>query len=171
MIHKHRIKPGYEGGEYVEGNVIELTVTQHAMWHFAEWLRKGNWEDELAWKFLSKQITLSEVQERAVRLGSKRGGEITKERKVGICDPNIGSLGRKKVHESEQPRLMGLKQGKKNVDSGHLEKIRSIRPLNKERFRCLITGKVSFPGPLTVFQRARGIDPSMREPMDSDLDL
>ena len=41
MKHKHRIVPGYEGGKYVEENVVKLTPTQHAMWHFAEWL--GRW--------------------------------------------------------------------------------------------------------------------------------
>ena len=49
----HRIVPGYEGGEYVEGNCVELSYTQHLMWHFAEWQRKGNWQDLRAWKLMA----------------------------------------------------------------------------------------------------------------------
>lgn len=53
MKHKHRIVPGYEGGEYTESNVVHLTPTQHAMWHFAEWQRKGRWQDRVAWRGLA----------------------------------------------------------------------------------------------------------------------
>jgi hypothetical protein len=34
---------------------------------------------------------------------------------------------------------------------------------NIEKFKCLVTGKVSTAGPLTGYQKARGIDPSLRE--------
>jgi hypothetical protein len=79
MIHKHRIKPGYEGGEYIEGNVVELTVTQHAMWHFAEWQRKGNWEDELAWRLLSGQIGKEDGIKLLLSEAGKKGGKKTGE--------------------------------------------------------------------------------------------
>lgn len=166
MIHKHRIVPGYEGGEYTEGNVVDLTLIQHAMWHYAEWLRKRNWQDQLAYKFLSGQVTLGEAQETAVIEGAKRGGEIAKAKGVGICDPSIGALGRKKVHDSGQPQKLGLRQGKVNVESGHLEKVRNIRPLNREKFRCLVTGKITYSGPLTRFQKARGINTELREKLN-----
>jgi len=61
MKHKHRIKPGYEGGVYEDGNVVLLTPTQHAMWHFAEWQRKGNWQDRVAWQALSGVIGKEEI--------------------------------------------------------------------------------------------------------------
>jgi hypothetical protein len=166
MKHKHRIIPGYEGGEYTEGNVVDLTLVQHVMWHYAEWTRKGNWQDQVAYKFLSGQLTLGEAQETAVIEGAKRGGEVTKAKGVGICDPSIGALGRKKVNESGQPQRMGIKQGRINVESGHLEKARNIRPLNKEKFKCLVTGKISYPGPLTAFQKARNIDTTLREKLN-----
>jgi hypothetical protein len=72
--HKHRIKPGYEGGEYCEGNVVELTVTQHAMWHFAEWQRKGNWQDHIAWKTLVGQSADEEQWREYARAGGAAGG-------------------------------------------------------------------------------------------------
>lgn len=78
MKHKHRIIPGYEGGEYTEGNVIELTPTQHAMWHYAEWLRKENHEDLIAWKGLSKLISHEEAVSLACMLGGRKGGSRSK---------------------------------------------------------------------------------------------
>jgi transcriptional regulator with GAF, ATPase, and Fis domain len=57
MKHKHHIIPRYEGGSDFAENIIELTVTQHAMWHFAEWQRKGNWQDRTAWKMLVGETT------------------------------------------------------------------------------------------------------------------
>jgi hypothetical protein len=62
--HKHRIIPGHRGGEYVDGNVVELTITQHAMWHFAEWQLNQNVEDKIAWQGLAGMIT----KEEAIRL-------------------------------------------------------------------------------------------------------
>jgi hypothetical protein len=62
--HKHRILPGHRGGTYDEGNVVELTITQHAMWHFAEWQLHREVEDMVAWKGLAGMIT----KEEAIRL-------------------------------------------------------------------------------------------------------
>lgn len=74
MIHKHRIKPGYEGGEYVEGNVVSLTLTQHTMWHYAEWCRKRNIQDWVAYKMLSGQIGREEGLTLLMSEGGKTGG-------------------------------------------------------------------------------------------------
>jgi hypothetical protein len=40
---------------------------------------------------------------------------------------------------------------------------RACAKTNAKRYRCLITGKISTPGPLTRYQKARNIDPSLRE--------
>ena len=75
MIHKHRIIPGYEGGQYVEGNVVSLTLTQHVMWHFAEWTRKRNVQDLVAYRMLSGQIEREEGIEILIREGGRKGGK------------------------------------------------------------------------------------------------
>ena len=71
MKHKHRIIPGYEGGEYTEGNVVVLTLVQHTMWHYAEWTRKHNIEDQVAYKMLSGQIGREEVISAKCSMGGK----------------------------------------------------------------------------------------------------
>jgi len=73
--HKHRIKPGYEGGEYVEGNNVELTVIQHAMWHFAEWQRKGSWQDRVAWKALAGISSQEDIVKEVLSEAGKKGAE------------------------------------------------------------------------------------------------
>jgi hypothetical protein len=41
------------------------------MWHFAEWQRKGNWQDELAWKGLVDKIGKEELSLRLSAEGGK----------------------------------------------------------------------------------------------------
>ena len=79
MKHKHRIKPGYEGGEYVEGNVVVLSPTQHAMWHFAEWQRKQNTEDFIAWRAITGLISSDEAAIEAMKLGGQAGARWNKD--------------------------------------------------------------------------------------------
>lgn len=77
-IHKHHIIPRYMGGTDVSENLVEITVTQHAMYHFCNYQLWGNEEDKIAWRMLGKQITLDEAKLEAVKLGSKKGIEVQK---------------------------------------------------------------------------------------------
>jgi general stress protein YciG len=81
MKHTHRITPGHIGGEYVEGNVIEVEVTQcdgqtanHVMWHFANWCLWGKEEDKIAWKGLSGFYGKEEIIHERARLGGQMSG-------------------------------------------------------------------------------------------------
>ena len=63
--------------------------------------------------------------------------------------------------------------GRKNVESGHLQSISSkggkisgkisAKKLNSQKWRCLVTGHISNPGGLSMYQKARKIDTSLRE--------
>lgn len=75
MKHKHRIIPGYEGGNYSEDNVVELSLTQHVMWHYAEWTRKRNFQDYVAYKMLSGQINKKEGIKLLLSEAGKKGGK------------------------------------------------------------------------------------------------
>ena len=59
-------------------------------------------------------------------------------------------------HQSEAGTQGGLVQGQRNVTSGQFEEAK------KARFRCTVTGHTSNAGGLSRYQKARGIDTSLR---------
>ena len=83
LIHKHHIIPRYMGGTDEPTNLVEVTVTQHAMFHYCNYQLWGNEEDRLAWRGLSgiipKQEVMLEVTKMAVELA--RTPEAIKKKK------------------------------------------------------------------------------------------
>ena len=78
--HKHHIIPRYMGGTDAAENLVEVTVTQHAMFHFCNFRLWNNEQDRIAWRMLSGQITADEAKIEAMKLGSKKGIEALKEK-------------------------------------------------------------------------------------------
>ena len=115
--HKHHIIPRYEGGSDDPSNLVALTVIQHAMWHFAEWQRKGREEDRIAWQGLSKIIGREEVIRQASGIGGskskgkKRDPEVVKR----IANTRRGVKTGKSGPRSEEVKnkISSTKQGKK----------------------------------------------------------
>ncbi len=66
------------GGTDVAENLVEITVTQHAMYHFCNYQLWGNEQDKIAWRMLGKQITLDEAKLEAMKLGHKKAKEVQK---------------------------------------------------------------------------------------------
>jgi hypothetical protein len=89
ITHRHRILPGHEGGEYVEGNVVKVGPTRHAMWHFANWQRTGKEEDRLAWRGLAGISTHEESVLGACSLGGIKGSATHRARGTGLHDPTV----------------------------------------------------------------------------------
>lgn len=77
--HKHHIIPRYMGGTDSQENLVQITVTQHAMYHFCNYQLWKNEEDKIAWRMLSSQITIDAAKQEAVKLGAKRGKEKQEE--------------------------------------------------------------------------------------------
>jgi hypothetical protein len=80
LKHKHHIVPRYKGGTDEPQNLVELTVTQHAMYHFCNYQLWGNAEDYVAWKGLSGMIETSEFLVEMQTLFSKKGNDILREK-------------------------------------------------------------------------------------------
>jgi hypothetical protein len=76
--HKHHIIPRHMGGSNDKENLIEVTVERHAMFHYCNWKLWGKEEDKIAWRTLSGQMTLSEAQYAAIKLGAKKTGQVMK---------------------------------------------------------------------------------------------
>jgi hypothetical protein len=52
--HKHRMLPGYLGGEYTTGNVLFLSQREHSIVHFLRWKLYGDSRDKRAYKMIGK---------------------------------------------------------------------------------------------------------------------
>jgi hypothetical protein len=61
MKHHHHIIPKHMGGSDSAENLIELSITQHAMFHYCNWRLWGKVEDELAWRGLVKYLPKKEI--------------------------------------------------------------------------------------------------------------
>lgn len=61
IYHKHHIVPRHMGGTDDPSNLIKLTVEEHAEAHRKLFEQYGHWQDQLAWKGLSRMIGREEI--------------------------------------------------------------------------------------------------------------
>ena len=67
MKHWHHIIPKHVGGSDDPSNLVLLTVEEHAEEHKKLWENYGRWQDKIAWKTLSGQITIQEAREQMMK--------------------------------------------------------------------------------------------------------
>jgi len=164
QIH-HRL-PRCLGGSNDPSNLVELTLYEHAEIHALEYLVGGPQFDMRNPFWCVLQLENPELAEQVLvenrRRMSEKGKEIgnrSKEEGFGIFAPGMASLG-------------GQICGRMNSENGHCAKIAHLggiaagpaaaKRINSTRWKCTVTGKISTPGPLTTYQKSRGIDPSNR---------
>ena len=135
MKHRHHIVPKHRGGTDDPSNLVEVTPTQHAMWHFAEWqLNESKW-DWLAWKALSGLIPCSEVAVEAQRLG----GVSSFEKKVGCHSEKAKEKSRNTqkrlielgLHSLQNPEMRAMK-AKIDSEKRKAEWENGTNPLQRE---------------------------------------
>lgn len=122
MKHDHHIIPRYEGGSNLQENLVELTITQHAMWHYVEWTRKKDDRDYLAWKCLSGQIGKEEIQKIKSKIGYDKMQSIMKNQP----HPGTKLKGRKQSEEHKRNRSKSLK-GKVCCSSEAIERMKQTK--------------------------------------------
>jgi len=79
MKHKHHLIPKYLGGSNDPQNLVEVSTTQHAMFHYCNWCLWGNEEDKIAWKALAGYSKKEEIIHQVISLAGKKGGKVAKE--------------------------------------------------------------------------------------------
>ena len=105
MKHKHHIIPKHMGGNNHPSNIIELTVEEHAEAHRLLYEQHNKWQDHVAWRCLSGQITTDEARRQAAS-NSNRGRtcsdetreKIREARKKQVCTEET----RKKMSETRK---------------------------------------------------------------------
>ena len=77
--HKHHIIPKHVGGTDDLSNILLLTVEEHAEAHRKLYEEYGRWQDKIAWKTLSGQISKAEAireTSRLANIGNKNAAGI-----------------------------------------------------------------------------------------------
>lgn len=94
------------GGSDDPSNLIELTVEEHAEAHRLLWEKHGRWQDEIAWKALSGQISKSEINY-----------YLLVERNLGQNNPMFGKVGymRGKKHTNETKQKIKEARAKQKI--------------------------------------------------------
>ena len=162
MRHVHHIIPRHRGGSDDPSNLIELSITQHAMWHFADWQLTQTPENFIAWRSLAGLIDDQQATFEAQSLGGKRA--VKKLQEWWTNQPP--------ERRSEAASHAGKIGGRTNALSGHCARIaglggkaaagRGAKKTNSQRWQCLVTGYVSNSGGLSCYQKKRGIDTNLR---------
>jgi len=112
IYHKHHIIPRHVGGTNDPSNLIKLTVEEHAEAHRLLWEEHGRWQDEVAWKTLSKQISCAEAIKIAQSLANK-GEKNAMYGMFGEKNPNYGNRGEKNpLYGKKQPKEWNIKKRK-----------------------------------------------------------
>jgi hypothetical protein len=84
MRHKHHIIPKHRGGTNDASNLIEISLTQHAMFHYCEWQLHKKRADYVAWKRLVGNLKDEELVHQKLIMGGENGGRKSKELGLGI---------------------------------------------------------------------------------------
>lgn len=83
MKHWHHIVPKHAGGSDDPSNLVQLTIEEHAEEHKKLWEQYGRWQDKIAWKTLSGQITIQEAQQEMMKLHNPMYNQDVKEKMSG----------------------------------------------------------------------------------------
>ena len=122
-MHEHHVIPRYRDPE--SSVTVPVTPTQHAMFHYCNWLLWGDKRDWVAWKGLSKQIGAEEIFLETSSIGGKNnaGKTKSKEHRKKISEA-ISSLNRTSLGEETKRKISSSMKGNTNSHSQKSEESR-----------------------------------------------
>jgi len=134
--HKHHIVPKHAGGTDDPSNLIEVSVTQHAIFHYCEWRLHGRWEDKCAWQVLANNV------KHPLHV---KGRKLTDTQRKYISERMKGNThGAVPCSEEKKEKLRKSNTGKKHTEETKekLRKINTGRKLSEEtKKKCSEAGK------------------------------
>jgi hypothetical protein len=110
--HWHHIIPKHMGGSNDASNLIKLSVEEHAEAHRKLYEEHGHWQDFVAWKSLSGQMTMDEASKYAIRQGQLNSANKHrgKKRPPEIVEKMKGPRGKYKKRKKMPPRPLEVKE-------------------------------------------------------------
>jgi hypothetical protein len=125
VFHSHHILPKYRGGSDDSSNIIEISVTKHAMFHYCNWRLWGNKQDWIAWKGLSQQIGFEEIFLETSSIGGKNnaGKQKSAEHRKKIANA-LSNLHRSELANEVKQKISSSMKGNTNSHSQKTEKSR-----------------------------------------------
>jgi len=128
MKHNHHLNPKHLGGTDHPSNIVKgISITRHAMFHYANWQLWGSDGDRIAYKALAGAIGKEEIVEMVLSLAGKKGGQSAKE------------SGQLREAALKQPRHVRQAIGRKLSvwnDSNRGENKRNSRPAVLDSRQC-----------------------------------
>lgn len=116
--HKHHIIPKHMGGTDDLENLVEVTVEVHADLHRQLWEDLGHWQDEVAWKTLSGQMTKQDAIILAVKMANT-GRKLSNDTKQKMSLSRTGK--KRKPRSEEHARRIGIaNRGRKATEEQKL---------------------------------------------------
>jgi len=147
----HHNPPRHKGGRNIPEHLFVLHATLHAAVHgddFTKWARKG---------------ALS-VKNRNSGPGGRASCALMKETQTGLFDPAHRERQREGARKAGRIRAERMrKEGFSGLGASFEAAQAAGRKAAAQKWRCLVTGHITSAGSLARFQRARGIDTSLRE--------
>jgi hypothetical protein len=115
--------------------------------------------------------------------GGTKGGKSNAVNKTGFCSPEYLSSKECSETRRENGRVSGAKvvanrtgfcspewlSSEECLEQRKANGVKTASTLNSEKWQCTVTGKISTAGPLTRYQKKRGIDPSFRVKVEDDV--
>ena len=100
MKHWHHIVPKHAGGSDESSNLVHLTVEEHAEAHRKLYEQYGRWQDKIAWKTLSGQISIQEAREEMMKYNNPM-------RKPEVLEKMSGDNHWSKRDKNKEKKLFG----------------------------------------------------------------
>jgi hypothetical protein len=144
MRHKHHIIPKHRRGSNDPSNIVEVSLTQHAMFHYCEWKLHNKRADYIAWKRLVGNLSDEELVHQKLIMAGEIGGRKVKELCLGIFSLT-----------KEQRREHSKKAGKIGGAKGGSSK--SEKKINASRKNLLKASQVFIENDTPEKARERGI--------------
>lgn len=153
MKHIHHIIPRHMGGTDDPSNLVELTVAEHAQAHKELYEKYGKKEDLCAYYMLSGRNQDPEF----VKARASLGGRAAAKARWAKGEPwGFAVMDKKQLFEIAS--AIGKIQGKRNAESGHMQRIRKMVDLSaagkKGGATTMARGKGSFADPVERLKSA-----------------